>query len=103
MKLTKTTLLIAATLVMASTNSFAASKVDLNQFTFADKNKDGQVTVAEMETFSADLMKRRSNAKWVIKLVKKHGENAPKENAKAWIKRNDKNADGVITLDEVSA
>ena len=59
MKLTKTTLLIAATLVLASASSFAAKDKDkaLRQFNSADRNKDGQVTVAEMETSYSKSMK----------------------------------------------
>ncbi len=102
MKLTKTTLLIAATLVMASTSSFAANKA-LKQFNNADRNKDGQVTVSEMATSYAKAHKKHPDAKWAMKAIKKHGDNAYTESGKNWVKRHDKNADGIVTLDEVSA
>ena len=103
MKLTKTTLLIAATLVMASTSSFAANNKALKQFNFADKNKDGQVTAAEMATSYAKAHKKHPDAKWAMKAIKKHGDNAYTASGKGWVKRHDKNGDGIVTLNEVSA
>ena len=104
MKLTITTLLIAVTLVMASTSVFAANDKTLRQFTSADKNKDGQVTVAEMTNSIKRAHAKHPDNKSVLRAFKKHGkENAAMINAKAWIEKNDKNADGIVSLDEVTA
>ena len=103
MKLTKTTLLIATTLIMVSTSSIAAKNKTLMQFNQADKNNDSQVTLEEMSQRYEVIFEKNPDAKGVMKAIERHGENATTEKAKDWIKRWDKNADGVITLDEVSA
>ena len=103
MKLTKTTLFIAATLLMASTTSIAAKIKALMHFNVADKNKDNQVTLVEMTQRYAKAHKKHPDAKWAMKAIKKHGDNAYTESGKGWVKRHDKNGDGIVTLIEVSA
>ena len=103
MKLTKSTLLIATTLLMASTTSLAAKNKTLIHFKQADKNKDSQVTLVEMTQRYEVIFENNPNAKSVKRAIKLLGENATTQKAKVWIKRNDKNGDGIVTLDEIPA